>query len=362
MNKNFYSVLIVLLVLPLFSKVMANTVPLPQLPAMPELQAETALESDTDGRISFNTRSPFDFDVLLNHIDSAPITTGGGRLFLPGKNAVNKKYPAMVILAGSGGIKPEREDQTAILLAEQGYAALVIDYYGARGFTDSSSYRDKTAGVTEFDIVTDAYSALRALQRHPSIDGERIGVMGFSYGGMATRLAMDARVRNSLARDIPGFSLHVDVYGPCFQDFRISKTTGAPLLTLRGAEDASNNLVDCAREEDRLRKGGSSVGAVVYATAGHAWEVNTPRRKNKFPYVNGCIIDYDMQGFPSREGQQIIPPGADIARSARHKLRLQTGKYYQGCLGFGYIVGRDEPVKQRAEKELLDFLHQQWSQ
>lgn len=335
-----------------------NTIP--QLPAIPDDRALTVINENTSGEIYFKSRSPFDFDVLLNHINTAPVTTAQGRLYLPEGASSADRVPAMVILHGSGGLKPIREYHTAELLAKNGYAGLVLDYYAPRGYTEESAYRNKTAGVTEFDVVTDAYAALRALQNHPAIDGSRIGVMGFSYGGMATRLAMDDRIREQLASDIPPFSLHVDIYGPCYQDFRVKKTTGAPLLTLRGAYDASNNLVDCAREEERLRSAGSTVGVVIYATAGHSWELEYPKVKKNAPYINGCVIEYDDKGFPSRGDVQIIAPEADISRSARYKLRWLSGKHFQGCLGIGYIMGRDEEAREGAEAELLKFVQLHW--
>lgn len=328
----------------------------PVLPPLPERQAPTALTEDSRGDILFDTRSPFDFDVLLNHFEQAPVTTGKGRLFLPAAANSARPVAAMVVLPGSGGISPGREMEMGESLAAQGYAALVVDYYQARGYTPESPYRDKTAGVTEFDVITDAYSALRALARHPAIDPKRVGVMGFSYGGMATRLALDVRVRDRLAPDLAPFAAHVDFYGPCFQDFGTRATTGAPLLSLRGGEDASNDLVGCARDEEALRVAGSAVGSVIYPNAGHSWDVDRPRAKNEFPYVDGCTQVFDELGLPSVNGQAMIPPGTGFVRAARHALRWNSGRFFEGCVKVGYIVGRDEPVKQQSDEQLLRFL------
>lgn len=335
----------------------ADDASLPILPPLPERMPPTVLTDSTQGEIAFDTRSPFDFDVLLHDFDSAPVTTGRGTLFLPHGASADHPVAALVLLPGSGGISPGREMEYGAILSAQGYAALVVDYYSARGFTAESAYRDKTAGVTEFDVLVDAYAALRALNQHPAIDPARIGVIGFSYGGMATRLAMDVRMRDRLAPDLPPFRLHVDFYGPCFQDFGTVRTTGAPLLSLRGGEDASNDLVACAQDEARLRAAGSPVDAVIYGRAGHSWEVERPRAKNEFPYVAGCIMVFDELGLPSVNGQQMIAPDTDSDRAVRHRLRLISGRFFQGCLEVGYIVGRDEPVKQRADAELLRFLN-----
>ena len=131
--------------------------------------------------------------------------------------------------------------------------------------------------MTEFDAATDAYAALALLSTHPAIDSSRIGMMGFSYGGMAVRIAMDERVREAMVPDRPGFAAFVDTYGPCFQDWGTRRVNGAPLLTLRGTEDRSNDLAACADREAELRALGVDVDARVYEGAGHAWESDTPR-------------------------------------------------------------------------------------
>ena len=326
------------------------------LPVLPATVAATPLSEKTAGDIRFDSKTPFDFDILLNHYDAAPATSAMARLVLPANADAAHRVPAVVLLPGSGGISPGREHEYAEMLAAHGYASLVIDYYAARGVTPATPYAQKVSSVTEFDIVTDAYAALRALNRHPAIDPQRIVVTGFSYGGMATRLTMDARMKEKLAPAVPAFAAHVDFYGPCFQDFKTERTTGAPLLSLRGGEDASNDLVGCAREEVALRKAGSAVSSVIYARAGHAWEVNTPRAPNKSPYVVGCTMIYDKDGFATVNGQAVIAPNAPPDRTQRSALRAGSGQAFKGCVFVGYIVGRDEAVKTESDKQFLAFL------
>jgi len=330
--------------------------PLPPLIPLPAPVPTTVLTENTQGEIRFDSRTPFDFDLILNHYDQVPHYSALGHLFLPEEASAQRPVPAMVVLPGSGGIMPGREMAYGELLRDHGYAALVVDYYLPRGLGVDVPYQFKTISVTEFDVLADAYAALRALGTHPAIDAARIGVMGFSYGGMATRLAMDARMHEIMAKDLKPFALHVDYYGPCFQQFNTPRTTGAPLLALRGAEDASNDLVECARREHELRAQGSEVGTLVFASAGHSWENLTPRVRNNYPYVVGCIIDYDAAGLPSVAGKQMIAADTPRDRESRFHLRMRSSPFFEGCLHYGYIVGRDEPVKQESDRQLLIFL------
>jgi len=330
--------------------------PLPFLIPLPAPVPATVLNEHTQGEIRFDSRTPFDFDLLLNHYDQAPRYSALGHLFLPPAASAQTPVPAMVVLPGSGGIMPGREMEYGALLRDNGYAAIVVDYYLPRGLGVEVPYPLKTISVTEFDVLADAYAALRTLNQHPAIDGNRIGVMGFSYGGMATRLAMDVRTHQIMAPEFKPFALHVDYYGPCFQQFNTPRTTGAPLLALRGAEDDSNDLVECARREHELRTQGSEVGTLIFASAGHSWENLAPRVRNNYTYVLGCVIDYDAAGLPSVSGKQMIAADTPHDRESRFQLRLRSSPFFEGCLRSGYIVGRDEPVKQESDRQLLMFL------
>lgn len=327
-----------------------------KLPAFPTLPAPTKLTAASAGDISFATRTPYDFDLLLNRYASLPEHSGMGRLYLPAGASTDKPAPAVVVVHGSGGISPGRESEYGALLAANGYAALVIDYYRPRGIVESTPYQSKTLGVTEFDAVSDAYAALRALNAHPAVDPRRIAIVGFSYGGMASRIALDARVKAAIAPDLAPFAAHVDYYGPCFQDFHVSQTTGAPLLSLRGGEDASNDLVACAAREAQLRAAGSEVSSVIYARAGHAWEVMTPRAMGKNAYLSGCTLDYDAAGLPSVGGKSVIAADAPPARDQRAQLRMNSGAAIGECVKVGYIVGRDETTRAQSDYQLLQFL------
>lgn len=335
------------------SDIMAAFPPLPQVaPLMPP----TPLTSSTQGEIRFNSGSPYDMDVLLQQGNKATPTSGGGRLYLPAGASEVRKVPAMVILPGITGAAHDSEFATAETLARHGIAALVVDYDKPRGVTPEMSYRDRMLVASEFDVVTDAYAALRALNVHPSIDPQRIGVMGFARGGMVARMTMDARFRQVLAPNVPPFALHVDFYGPCYAQLHTRKTTGTPLVSFRAAEDASSDLVACANEEVQLRQAGSAVSTVVYAKAAHAWNSHLPRAMDDRPYLTGCTIQFTEQALPAIRGNTLIPPDAAYDRETRYRLRAQASQKLGDCVKFGVLTGHDDETTDQANKQLLQFL------
>ena len=70
-------------------------------------------------------------------------------------------------------------------------------------------YMAKLFAVSEIEALSDAYHALALLKTHPAIQPHRIGLVGFSYGGMAIRLAMAHRIQKAFNEE-PGFSVFVD--------------------------------------------------------------------------------------------------------------------------------------------------------
>lgn len=329
---------------------------LPPLPKVAPMMPPTVLHSDTQGEIRFKSSSPYDLDVLMAQPAKAESITGMGKLFLPALGDDKRRVPAMIILPGSAGAIPGREYETAEALVKNGIAALVIDYFKPRGISEEMPYSLKLLGASEFDAVADAYSALKALNQHPAIDGQRIGVLGFSKGGIAARMSMDERIRSKLAPQVPAFNLHVDFYGPCYAELPTRKTTGAPLVSFRAGEDASNDLVACAEQEASLRKAGSAVSTVIYAKAGHDWESSRPREVADRPYLAGCTIEFDDKDMPTLKGQALIPVDAKTDRQTRYQIRVQSSKALGDCVKVGYISGRDETARSLAQKQLLQFL------
>ena len=332
---------------------------LPNAPDWPAPQRQLA--AGDEGVIYYASRSPYDLEVIFDDISEAPATTGKGYLSYPASASVSNRVPAMVIVPGSGGIAPGREHEYAKWFNARGVAAFVVEYYEPRGFGKDDNYLLRTASVTEFDLIADAYAALVLLDTSPLIDGERVGIIGFSYGGMAARLSMDARIHAALAPQAPPFSLHVDVYGPCFQNLQSTDVGQAPLLTLRGTKDASNDLDACKVREDELRALGTDVTAHVYEGAGHAWEVDRERFLSEdSPYIAGCELQYDDNGRAMLGGEPLNEYSADAPHAAKMLARFTSASKLESCVGWGYLVGRDTETRDRAYADLEVFLQAQW--
>ena len=329
--------------------------PLPVFPEYPA--AKKTLEADDVGVIYYPIKSPYDFSRILNGYDSLKTHTGKGTLIMPEGASSENSVPAMVIMHGSGGIKEGREMDYAKLFAANGIAGFVIDYYEPRGVTEQTPYVMKTMITTEVDVMSDAYSALKILGTHPAIDAARIGVTGYSYGGMGTRYVLDDRLKNIMAPDLLPFALHMDIYGPCHQTLGHTGTTGAPYLAIHGDTDNSVDPVLCQEVYKEIEAGGSKVESHVIAGAGHAWENAAPLSEFEGGFVDGCKFSFDDKGTFLVDGKSgHFQPTPEMTRPQRAMVRAGLGELAGSCVGYGYTVGSNPKADKKSKALQLDFM------
>ncbi len=328
------------------------------LPPFPDYPAPvTELTASDEGVIYYPIKSPYDFSRMLNGYDELQSHTGKGTLVLPEGASAESPVPAIVIMHGSGGIKEGREMRYAELFAANGVASLVIDYYAPRGVIEQTPYVMKTMIATEVDVMSDAYSALKILGTHPAIDATRIGVTGYSYGGMGTRYLLDDRLKNIMAPDVPSFTLHMDIYGPCHQTLGHQGTTGAPYLAIHGDADNSVDPALCQEVYKEIESGGSKVESHVIAGAGHAWENADPLSEFGGSFVRGCKFSFDDNGTFLVDGKSgRFQPTQEMTRPQRAMVRAGLGELAGSCVGQGYTVGNNPDADKKSKEIQLEFM------
>jgi fermentation-respiration switch protein FrsA (DUF1100 family) len=117
--------------------------------------------------------------------------TLAGDLYLP-KNRANRRLPALAVGGPFGAVKEQSSGLYAQTMAERGFVTLAFD----------GSYTGESGGeprnVASPDINTEDFSAaVDFLGLHPSVNRERIGIIGIcGWGGMALNaVAVDKRVK-----------------------------------------------------------------------------------------------------------------------------------------------------------------------
>lgn len=103
-------------------------------------------------------------------------------IFIPRNIDRSKKYPLMVL--PHGGVHSDFSTYHTHIVRElvaQGYVVVAPEYRGSTGYGESM-YRDIDYGGRE---VEDTYaSAVHMLENYDFLDKERVGIMGWSHGGL----------------------------------------------------------------------------------------------------------------------------------------------------------------------------------
>jgi dipeptidyl aminopeptidase/acylaminoacyl peptidase len=121
-------------------------------------------------------------DLELAEWESFDGTRIPGWLALPRSAMPAGGYPAIVWVHGGpvAQARPNFRPDIQMLVA-QGFAVLLPNVRGSSGYGRVYSARDDVE--KRLDSVTDLAYGRHWLAAHPAIDGERIGIMGQSYGG-----------------------------------------------------------------------------------------------------------------------------------------------------------------------------------
>ena len=179
--------------------------------------------------------------------------------------------PAMVLLHGCSGVMGHHWAM-AVRLAEWGYAALVVDSLGPRGF---QSVCGSLSAVSPFTRAHDAYGALKYLRSLAFVDPERVGVIGWSHGGWTIMSVMQGNIDNS---SIPSTLFTEDgknrfkaaiAYFPLCPP--VKKTFYAPLLILIGEADEVMPARRCKIMIEKSRAGGKPIRMKTYPGVHHGF-------------------------------------------------------------------------------------------
>ncbi|MDQ0468990.1 dienelactone hydrolase family protein [Labrys wisconsinensis] len=218
-------------------------------------------------------------------------------LFLPGGHAT--PIPAVVMMHGRAGpysiAAHGRFDSTTLsqrhlfwgrFWADHGYAALLVDSFGPRGFAGGfpvHSYGDRPDAVNEVTVrPRDAYAALAYLRSRLDVDPHRIALQGWSNGGSAALATMaDVTLEAQHLPPREGFVGALAFYPACglHDVFDQRYRPYAPVRVFSGDHDEEVSAAHCRRLVDASKAGGGDIAITVYAGATHDFDDPGRRRQ-----------------------------------------------------------------------------------
>lgn len=214
---------------------------------------------------------PYISYVDFQSLDALNPLIVSGQLRVP-KTSTETPMPAVVIVHGSAGVD-SRGKFYAEALNAAGIATLEIDMWAARGWLGGVLGRPQGA----LETLPDAYGALNFLAGLPNIDPERIGIMGFSWGGVVAMLTATSPYTDQYAEELNGlrFAAHVAHYPVCWiynlaPGYGFNTFTGAPVLIQAGELDDYDTPEICPTLVQSLEK--DFISVKMYKNATHAWD------------------------------------------------------------------------------------------
>jgi dienelactone hydrolase len=204
-------------------------------------------------------------------VDRRPIEAVFGYLTMP--ETGSGPFPAIVHLHGCGGLPKAFKDGTEkglwpARLAAWGYVVLTIDSFTTRGI-------DNTCSGEPAPRTADAYGALDYLAHHPLVDANRIAVIGFSSGGIATLSLAEAHDFELFEDEAAHrFKAAVALYPAC----AAGDTMKMPTLILIGELDDWSQASACRAMMARQTTS-SPAKLIVYPGAYHGFDAPAPGRR-----------------------------------------------------------------------------------
>ena len=204
-----------------------------------------------------------------------------GPIELPGEAATLLGYlarpsgegPAPVILVchENRGLNPHIEDVTR-RLAMTGYVALAVDLLSRQGGSTQVGEADVPGALGNIDpaqFVSDFRSGWKYLQGQPYADAERVGMVGFCFGGGVTWL---------MAVEMPELKAAVPFYGPPPPEEDLPRIQAA-VLAIYGELD-SRITGTAERIEAAMVANNKIFEKEIYPNADHAFHNDTSSRYN----------------------------------------------------------------------------------
>jgi len=211
-------------------------------------------------------------------------------------------YPAVVMLHGRAGAYSslQRGTYTAETLtlrhkmwgnfwAERGYLALHVDSFGPRGFLGGfpkHSYSERPGEVSERSVrPLDAYGALDYLRGRSDVIADRIGVQGWSNGGMTVLSTMTQPASGIKRPDVaPGFRAALAFYPSCRTQVREGNYLPyAPLLIFAASDDDEVSATVCQDFAADAQARGAGIEFVLYEGAHHSYDDPGKRKQSHEP-------------------------------------------------------------------------------
>ena len=192
----------------------------------------------------------------------------------------------------------------------------------------------------------DGLNVLNALSKHKNIDPNKIGITGYSYGGMVAFFTAYPKLLD-LVTDGKAFAAYMPVYPGCDVIFKDMKLVNKPMLMLHAELDNYAPTIDCINYVKQLKENGNNVELKIYKGAHHGFI--TVKETKVFSDVGS--FRYCKPGYVDDEGYWVYND-----KEWKNMSELETvNAVYKECGRPGVRVGGTVEQQQQAVEDTVNF-------
>ena len=307
--------------------------------------------------ISFDSFSPRNLLDYVDGVENDEKFTIPGLLTFPDDN--QEKYPVMIMVMNSGCGLYKREFTNGEDILRAGVGILEIDNCKPRGLSIFNQI-----GAGNFNILNpwmgaaDALFALKFLQNHPKVDPDKIGIMGFSWGGQVTMWTGLDIIRKSIVGEDKDFSLRVSYYPYC-RSFDVPNYSKNKLHFFIGEKDAAPPVY-CKKMVDSFNERGFGLSIDVFPDAHHNfddpyWDSKPKFQPREWYVTENCNLwiaeDYTRSW---RLNDMRIELDNYLDWNVRNDTYYK--EYKKECEKNGVTMGRNDKASQLAATKLIKLI------
>ncbi|MEM8705200.1 MAG: dienelactone hydrolase family protein [Actinomycetota bacterium] len=298
--------------------------------------------------LTIPSANPVNHRQAINDPDGCASIDIDAQLFVP----EGVERPATVIVVpGSLGVGPNHE-QHAETLVEAGFAACLVDPFGARSVASTVAKQTHYSfAASAFDVL----ATLKVLRWRDDLDPDRIGAQGHSRGGSAITIAAHRRFADPIVGRDAGLAAAYAVYPWCGQQF-LSADIGATVYrAIIGDLDEWCSVQEVQAQVNAIRQRGSEATIRVVAGAHHSFD----RLEQPYTIEEASVAPNAPTVMLADDGSMILPTVGEPDPSATDRDAF-IAAVNSGHGHLGAAIGGVDDQPERFTADMLAF-HRSWA-
>ena len=190
-----------------------------------------------------------------------------------------ERHPAVIVIQEVWGVNSHIQYVTDRLPA-QGYVGLAPAMYHREGRMTIGMHEEmetafaRMGACNDENIVADVKAAVAWLKEQPFVDPDRIGIVGFCFGGRVSFLAACTIPELKAASVFYGGRILAPLGGSGPSPLEQAQHINCPVLGLFGEDDQNPTPADVAQIEAALKQHNKTYEFHMYPGCGHGFHCN----------------------------------------------------------------------------------------